>query len=105
MGDPRGFMTVDRKTYTERDPAERIADWPWRAKPNPSCMSMNGVSCRICEDACGVGAIRFRLQTGGRAEPVIDQETCTGCGACAAVCPAHAVDFERRPALNAESAA
>ncbi|MHC4875939.1 MAG: glutamate synthase subunit beta [Planctomycetota bacterium] len=27
MGDPRGFMTVDRKTYTERDPAERIADW------------------------------------------------------------------------------
>ena len=27
MGDPRGFMTVDRKTYSERDPAERVADW------------------------------------------------------------------------------
>jgi glutamate synthase (NADPH/NADH) small chain len=27
MGDPRGFMTVDRKTYSERDPAERISDW------------------------------------------------------------------------------
>ena len=27
MGDPRGFMTVDRKTYTERDPAKRISDW------------------------------------------------------------------------------
>jgi glutamate synthase (NADPH) small chain len=27
MGDPRGFMTVDRKTYSERDPAERIGDW------------------------------------------------------------------------------
>ena len=27
MGDPRGLMTVDRKTYSERDPAERIGDW------------------------------------------------------------------------------
>jgi len=27
MGDPHGFMTVDRKTYSERDPAERIGDW------------------------------------------------------------------------------
>ena len=27
MGNPRGFMTVDRKTYSERDPVERIGDW------------------------------------------------------------------------------
>ncbi|MDA1040946.1 MAG: glutamate synthase, partial [Planctomycetota bacterium] len=27
MGNPRGFMTVDRKTYSERDPAARIGDW------------------------------------------------------------------------------
>ena len=27
MGDPRGFMTVDREVPTERDPAERIIDW------------------------------------------------------------------------------
>ncbi len=27
MGNPRGFMTVDRKTYSERDPQERIGDW------------------------------------------------------------------------------
>ena len=27
MGYPRGFITVDRKTYSERDPAERIGDW------------------------------------------------------------------------------
>jgi glutamate synthase (NADPH) small chain len=27
MGNPRGFMTVDRKTFSERDPAKRIGDW------------------------------------------------------------------------------
>ena len=27
MGNPRGFMTVDRQTYSERDPVERIGDW------------------------------------------------------------------------------
>ena len=27
MGNPRGFMTVDRRTYNERDPVERIGDW------------------------------------------------------------------------------
>ena len=27
MGNPRGFMTVDRRTYSERDPVERIGDW------------------------------------------------------------------------------
>ncbi len=27
MGNPRGFMTVDRKTYSERDPSVRIDDW------------------------------------------------------------------------------
>ena len=27
MGNPRGFMTVNRRTYNERDPAKRIGDW------------------------------------------------------------------------------
>ena len=27
MGNPRGFMTVDRKTYSERNPITRISDW------------------------------------------------------------------------------
>lgn len=27
MGNPRGFMTVDRKPYSERDPVARIGDW------------------------------------------------------------------------------
>ncbi|WP_299949187.1 ferredoxin-type protein NapF [uncultured Ruegeria sp.] len=74
---------------------EHIADWPWRAKVAASCLSMNGVSCRICQDVCDHSAIRFQLQTGGRAEPVLDINSCTGCGACASACPAGSVSFQR----------
>ncbi len=75
--------------------AERAADWPWRANFTASCLSMNGVSCRICQDACGEDALRFRPQLGGRYEPVLDAEACTGCGACASACPVGAVNFEQ----------
>lgn len=73
----------------------RIAEWPWRARISPACLSLRGVSCRACQDTCEPEAIRFRPMLGGRAEPVLDPEHCTGCGACAAICPAGAVSFTR----------
>lgn len=77
------------------DPA-RLSDWPWRATiAATTCLSLNGVSCRLCQDSCDAGAIRFQLQLAGRAEPILDTESCTGCGACAASCPVSAVTFER----------
>lgn len=74
---------------------EDQVDWPWRATILKTCLSFRGISCRTCEDACEHRAIRFRLQTGGRAVPVLDQEQCTGCGECAFTCPAQSVAFER----------
>lgn len=73
----------------------RMGDWPWRASVSSACLSLNGVACRTCEDACEPRAIRFRLELGGRARPVIDDEACTGCGACIAICPAGAVSLDR----------
>lgn len=82
---------------------ERLADWPWRAAiRDASCLSMTGVSCRVCQDNCEQNAIRFRLQPGGRAEPSLDTDTCNGCGACMALCPVDAVAFERRPITQTE---
>lgn len=85
--------------------AERVLDWPWRATILETCLSHQGISCRSCEDACEPRAIRFRLQTGGRALPVLDQDRCTGCGECAFTCPAQSVAFERRQPANTESTA
>lgn len=75
---------------------DRVADWPWRASiVAASCLSQNGVSCRLCQDNCDQGAIRFRLQPGGRSAPLLDIDTCIGCGACATACPAGAVELKR----------
>ncbi len=75
---------------------DRLPDWPWRATiQTTTCLSMNGVSCRLCQDSCDARAIRFRLLLGGRAEPILDQDICTGCAACASACPVDAVALER----------
>lgn len=69
------------------------AAWPWAAAAGAACLSRNAVQCRICQDHCDRGAIRFRLRPGGAAEPRIDPAACTGCGACIAPCPAGAISL------------
>lgn len=69
------------------------------------CLANRGVSCRCCEDACEVRAIRFRPRAGGVSLPRLDAATCTGCGACLSACPADAfqVAVTRRTALALEA--
>lgn len=57
------------------------------------CLSRKGVVCRSCGDACESAAIRFRLMTGGRAQPTLDTRCCNGCGACFAVCPVRCISI------------
>jgi len=83
----------------------RLAHWPWRAVIARSCLSWSGVTCRLCEDACAARAIGFRLIARGRAEPVVDRAACTGCGACAGVCPVGAATLDRGQVQPAEAAA
>ncbi|BAO44834.1 ferredoxin-type protein NapF [Thiolapillus brandeum] len=74
-------------------PAPSLA-WPHRASIKPDCLSLNGIVCRSCGDACDTDAIRFRLETGGRATPLLDQELCNGCGECLAVCPTQSISLD-----------
>ena len=56
-----------------------------------ACLAFNGVECRLCDDACAEGAIRFRPQPGGAYRPTLDAGACTACGDCFAVCPVGAL--------------
>jgi len=84
--------------------ARYVDDWPWRARIEPTCLSLNGVTCRSCQDTCDVRAIRFRLEVGGRAVPRLDPESCTGCGACVGSCPVGAIALERVQGPRLEAA-
>ncbi|MCK8464701.1 ferredoxin-type protein NapF [Aliiroseovarius sp. S1339] len=77
--------------------------WAWQAVVAQTCLSLNAVQCRACEDHCDAGAIRFRLLPEGRAEPKIDPDTCTGCGACIAPCPVSALALHQTDHSSTET--
>jgi ferredoxin-type protein NapF len=61
-----------------------------RARIGSACLARRGVACMSCRDACPEDAIRFTLARGG-ALPAVEPGRCTGCGECALVCPAAAI--------------
>jgi ferredoxin-type protein NapF len=73
--------------------AERAVARPWslRIAIGADCLTHDGVMCQTCKDACSDGAIRLVYAAGRIAQPAVDLERCTGCGACVAPCPAEAI--------------
>jgi ferredoxin-type protein NapF len=74
-----------------RDAADEQRPWRLKATILDNCLSLNAVICRSCGEACDERAIRFQLELGGVARPILDQEACTGCGECFAVCPIRSI--------------
>lgn len=70
-----------------------VNDAPWRLAPeiNQRCLAHNRTVCRACGERCEPEAITFRLVYGGIATPRIDEQACTGCGACQNTCPVNAI--------------
>ncbi|MGB2078710.1 MAG: ferredoxin-type protein NapF [Vibrio sp.] len=69
---------------------------PWQAIATfkPSCLALQGVECRSCQESCEPFAIEFGLNIGSVATPKLNSEACTGCGACVSVCPTQAIAIE-----------
>ncbi len=72
-----------------------VEDAPWELKATilDSCLSINAVICRSCGEACDQEAIKFKLEVGGIARPLLDLEKCNGCGECFTVCPDNSVQI------------
>lgn len=67
------------------------APWQQLAVIGEDCLAQQGVVCRTCGERCEVGAIRFPPRLGGVSLPQLDSAACTGCAACLADCPTHAI--------------
>jgi ferredoxin-type protein NapF len=81
-------------------PAEPVPAETGVAQLNGRCISLQGVSCRLCAAPCEPAAFGFRLMTGGRALPIIDESRCTGCGLCIPSCPVSALSMVPVPAAE-----
>ncbi len=86
-------MLVCKPGALHYDKEADTSPWDLKATILPSCLSLNAVICRSCGEACDERAIRFKLEVGGVARPLLDQNLCTGCGECFAVCPIRAVEI------------
>ncbi|NJN40566.1 MAG: ferredoxin-type protein NapF, partial [Gammaproteobacteria bacterium] len=92
----RGECTFCGKCVEVCKPAALVRDrgaapWTIKASIGDACLALQRVVCRSCGDRCEARAIRFRLAPGGVSRPELDGDTCNGCGACVAVCPASAI--------------
>lgn len=70
-----------------------ISPWNLEVTINNSCLSQNGVVCRSCGEICEESAIRFKLETKGRATPILNRQSCSGCGECISVCPNQSISI------------
>lgn len=80
-----------------------LPPWRLRAEIGSGCLAAGGTYCRSCGDACPAGAIRFAVRLGGRADPAVAADACTGCGACVSACPAGVVRVAAAEALPGEA--
>lgn len=79
---------------------------PWQvmATITTSCLTTRGVVCRTCGEQCEYDAILFRHEKPGIARPRLETKSCTGCGACFAACPVHAIVMTDHTILSEVSA-
>jgi ferredoxin-type protein NapF len=67
--------------------------WLLQVTIKADCLASQGVTCRSCSERCEETAIRFQLQTRGRASPLLDAAACNGCGDCVGACPIGAIQI------------
>lgn len=65
--------------------------WQHKVELQPSCLALNHIECRTCQDSCESRAIRFQRAVGKVAAPTIELERCNGCGACLNRCPSQSI--------------
>jgi ferredoxin-type protein NapF len=75
----------------------RPAPWALTVQIGTGCLTLQGILCDSCKDACLDRAILFPRSAGRVPVPAISAQDCTGCGACISVCPSAAISAVMSP--------
>ncbi|WP_077339566.1 ferredoxin-type protein NapF [Pseudocolwellia agarivorans] len=67
--------------------------WDLAIEIKANCLAKNQVYCLSCQDNCETEAISFTYISESTPQPQISLDSCTGCGACVAVCPQTAIEL------------
>ncbi|MBO9452729.1 ferredoxin-type protein NapF [Tropicibacter sp. R16_0] len=65
--------------------------WALVAQISDGCMLSMGIGCQLCTDICDRSALRLDLRVRPVGRIAINQDACTGCGACLPLCPTDAI--------------
>jgi len=68
-----------------------VRRFPHVAAVTDTCLARGYIACQSCGESCPEQAIRFRPRIGGPFLPEINEDRCTGCGACLSGCPVRAI--------------
>ena len=82
--------------------ADNSPAWSVKAALEDSCLAYRGVACMTCAEQCEAEAIHFQPRIGGVPFPIIDMDTCTGCGACYKPCPSSSIRLRYTENFNPE---
>jgi ferredoxin-type protein NapF len=74
--------------------AEIVKDASASVSLDGACMAYQGVMCQSCKDVCDVRAVKLNYSALGMPVPEVNNELCTGCGACVSVCPTSAIKIQ-----------
>lgn len=75
---------------------EDVRSFPHVAVVTDNCLARHDIACQSCGECCPEQAIRFRPRIGGPFLPELNEEMCSGCGACLRVCPVGAITLSAR---------
>lgn len=75
--------------------AQTQSPWSLKSVIGQGCLAKQAVECRRCQDGCDVRAIVFQPSLKGIWQPVSVSDSCTGCGACVALCPTSVIHMEK----------
>lgn len=81
-------------TTALNDPESSLTAWVIKAQVGDGCLAKQQVICTTCAEQCEARAIRFTPLVGAVAQPDINNDACTGCGACIAPCPTQAIEVK-----------